>query len=101
MTEYKQYVEAVNKIFEYITVMKQDWPNPDNVSYIENIEQYKQFSSYSISDLKVFNGYSICSLIILLKFLQFLHFKLQSNVIGISKCNSLLSNNCFLKLFIL
>ena len=56
MTEYKQYVEAVNKIFEYITVMKQDWPNPDNVSYIENIEQYKQLvidSANLFSDKKM------------------------------------------------
>ena len=57
MTEYKQYVEAVNKIFEYITVMRQDWPNPDNVSYIENIEQYKQLvidSANLFSDKKMF-----------------------------------------------
>lgn len=56
MTEYKQYVEAVNKIFEYITIMKQDWPNPDNISYIENIEQYKQVvidSASLFSDKKV------------------------------------------------
>ena len=56
MTEYKQYVEAVNKIFEYITVMRQDWPNPDNVSYIENIEQYKQLvidSANLFSDKKM------------------------------------------------
>ena len=47
---------AVNKIFEYITVMKQDWPNPDNVSYIENIEQYKQLvidSANLFSDKKM------------------------------------------------
>ena len=56
MTEYKQYVEAVNKIFEYITIMKQDWPNPDNISYLENIEQYKQVvidSASLFSDKKV------------------------------------------------
>lgn len=42
MSEYDQYVAAVNKIFEYITKMKAAIKDQDNQSLIENIEQYKQ-----------------------------------------------------------
>lgn len=42
MSEYDQYVAAVNKIFEYITKMKSAIKDQDNQSLIENIEQYKQ-----------------------------------------------------------
>lgn len=42
MTEYEQYVQSVNKIFEIITKMKVLLPEQDNISLIESIEQYKQ-----------------------------------------------------------
>ncbi len=42
MSEYEQYVQSVNKIFEIINKMKSLLPDQDNLSLIENIEQYKQ-----------------------------------------------------------
>lgn len=42
MSEYNQYVDAVNKIFEYISELKLAIIDPDNLSAIENIESYKQ-----------------------------------------------------------
>lgn len=42
MSEYNEYVTAVNKIFDYLTKMKTGWNSLDNHNYIENIEQYKQ-----------------------------------------------------------
>ncbi len=41
MQEYDKYVQAINKIYEYLNIMKSKWNNPDNHSYIENIEEYK------------------------------------------------------------
>lgn len=42
MSEYNQYVDAVNKIFECITDLKLAIIDPDNLAAIENIESYKQ-----------------------------------------------------------
>ncbi len=42
MSEYEQYVQSVNRIFEIINRMKSLLPEQDNLSLIENIEQYKQ-----------------------------------------------------------
>ena len=42
MSEYEQYVQSVNRIFEIINKMKSLLPDQDNLSLIENIEQYKQ-----------------------------------------------------------
>ena len=42
MSEYEQYVQSVNKIFEIINRMKSLLPDQDNLSLIENIEHYKQ-----------------------------------------------------------
>lgn len=42
MTEYDQYVTAVNKIFEIISKLKATIQDQDNQALIENIEQYKQ-----------------------------------------------------------
>lgn len=42
MTEYNQYVTAVNKIFEYLKKMQTGWNSLDNSNYIESIEEYKQ-----------------------------------------------------------
>ena len=41
MSEYNQYVTAVNKIFDYLEKMKAGWNNIDNNNYIESIEEYK------------------------------------------------------------
>ncbi len=42
MTEYEQYVDAVNKIYSYLEMMKTVWTDQDNISYLDNIETYKQ-----------------------------------------------------------
>ena len=42
MSEYNQYVTAVNKIFDYLAKMKAGWKNIDNENYIASIEEYKQ-----------------------------------------------------------
>ncbi len=42
MSEYNQYITAVNKIFDYLSKMKVGWNSPDNLSYIESIEEYKE-----------------------------------------------------------
>ena len=42
MKEYKEYVTAINKIFEYLSKMKAGWNNLDNINYIESIEEYKE-----------------------------------------------------------
>jgi predicted transcriptional regulator len=42
MSEYNQYVTAINKIFDYLNKMKVGWNSQDNLNYIESIEEYKQ-----------------------------------------------------------
>ncbi len=42
MTDYNQYVTAINKIFDDLAKMKAGWNNQDNYAYIEDIEEYKQ-----------------------------------------------------------
>ena len=41
MNDYSEYVNAVNKIFDCINIMKEKWTNQDNLNYIEKIEDYK------------------------------------------------------------
>ncbi len=41
MQEYKEYVQAVNKIYEQLNIMKTKWNDQDNHNYIESIEEYK------------------------------------------------------------
>lgn len=41
MNDYSEYVNAVNKIFDCINIMKEKWTNQDNLNYIEKIEEYK------------------------------------------------------------
>ncbi len=41
MQEYKYYVQAINKIYEYLNIMKSKWNDQDNHNYIESIEEYK------------------------------------------------------------
>ena len=52
MSEYKEYVTAVNKIFDYISKMKAGWNSPDNINYIETIEEYKSTVANSVSLFK-------------------------------------------------
>lgn len=42
MSEYKEYVTAINKIFDYLAKMKVGWNNQDNLNYIESIEEYRE-----------------------------------------------------------
>ncbi len=42
MSEYDKYVKAVNKIFEVIAKMKENWKGQDNLNYIASVEDYKQ-----------------------------------------------------------
>ena len=56
MSEYNQYVDAVNKIFEYIENLKLAIIDPDNLSAIENIESYKQIV---IANAKLFSQNSV------------------------------------------
>lgn len=42
MSEYDKYVKSVNKIFEIIAKMKENWKDQDNLNYIESVEEYKQ-----------------------------------------------------------
>lgn len=56
MSEYNQYVDAVNKIFEYIENLKLAIIDPDNLAAIENIESYKQIV---IANAKLFSQNSI------------------------------------------
>ena len=42
MSEYNEYVTAINTIFDYLAKMKAGWNSLDNHNYIESIEEYKQ-----------------------------------------------------------
>ena len=42
MSEYNQFVTAINKIFDYINKMRAGWDDQDNINYIESIEEYKK-----------------------------------------------------------
>ena len=48
MSDYNQYVTAVNKIFDYLAKMKAGWNNMDNNNYIESIEEYKSIVSKNV-----------------------------------------------------
>ncbi len=41
MNRYNNYVDAINKIFEYIEIMKKEYDDQDNQNYILSIEEYK------------------------------------------------------------
>lgn len=53
MSDYNKYVEAVNKIFEIAAKMRANYPDQDNISLIEAIEENKQVV---ISNAKLFNN---------------------------------------------
>lgn len=42
MNEYNSYVNSINKIFDCLNKMKNNWTDQDNLSYIESIEEYKK-----------------------------------------------------------
>lgn len=52
MSEYNQYVTAINKIFDYLAKMKAGWNSIDNINYIESIEEYKQIVTNSLESFK-------------------------------------------------
>lgn len=52
MSEYNQYVTAINKIFDYLSKMKAGWNSLDNHNYIESIEEYKQVVSNAAEIIK-------------------------------------------------
>ena len=41
MNNYNSYVDAINKIFEYLELMKKELDDQNNLNYIESIEEYK------------------------------------------------------------
>ena len=41
MNNYNSYVDAINKIFEYLEIMKKEFDDQDNINYIASIEEYK------------------------------------------------------------
>lgn len=41
MNNYNSYVDAINKIFEYLEIMKKEFDDQDNLNYIASIEEYK------------------------------------------------------------
>lgn len=51
MSEYNQYITAVNKIFDYLSKMKVGWDALDNSNYISSIEEYREVV---ISSLELF-----------------------------------------------
>ena len=52
MEDYKKYVQAVNKIYEYLNIMKSKWNDQDNHNYIESIEEYKPIVIKYADDFK-------------------------------------------------
>ena len=42
MNNYNNYVDAINKIFEYLEIMKKEFTDQDNLNYIASIEEYKE-----------------------------------------------------------
>ena len=52
MSDYNQYVTAVNKIFDYLAKMKIGWSSIDNNNYIETIEEYKNIVTKSAEQFK-------------------------------------------------
>ena len=52
MSEYNQYITAVNKIFDYLAKMKVGWSGQDNLNYISSIEEYKQVVVNSLNLFK-------------------------------------------------
>ena len=52
MSDYNQYVTAVNRIFDQLAKMKAGWNSLDNNNYIESIEEYKSIVAKSVDQYK-------------------------------------------------
>ena len=52
MNDYNDYVTAVNKIFDYLNKMRAGWSSQDNISHIENIEEYKRVVVANVETFK-------------------------------------------------
>ena len=52
MSDYNQYITAINKIFDYLAKMKAGWNSPDNKNYIATIEDYKDIVTSNVSKFK-------------------------------------------------
>ena len=52
MSDYNDYVTAVNKIFDYLNKMRAGWDSQDNISHIENIEEYKRVVVANVETFK-------------------------------------------------
>lgn len=52
MSEYNDYVTSVNKIFDYLNKMRAGWDSQDNISHIENIEEYKRVVVANVETFK-------------------------------------------------
>ncbi len=52
MNDYNEYVTAVNKIFEYLNKLRAGWSSQDNISHIENIEEYKRVVVANVETFK-------------------------------------------------
>ena len=52
MSDYNDYVTAVNKIFDYLTKMRAGWDSQDNIIHIENIEEYKRVVVANVETFK-------------------------------------------------
>ena len=56
MSDYIQYVTAINKIFDYLSKMKAGWNSLDNQNYIESIEEYRKMVINGAERLKQINA---------------------------------------------
>ena len=52
MNDYKDYVTAINKIFDYVSKMKAGWNNVDNYANIEKIDEFKSLVANCADDFK-------------------------------------------------
>ena len=52
MSEYNQYVTAINKIFYNLEKMKAGWNYLDNLNYIDSVEEYKQIVASKADEFK-------------------------------------------------
>ena len=52
MSEYNQYVTAINKVFYNLEKMKTGWDDLDNLNYIESVEEYKQIVVSKANEFK-------------------------------------------------
>lgn len=56
MSEYNQFVLAVNKIFEITAKMKQGWKDGDNINIADSIEESK---TTVVEAAKIFNPQAV------------------------------------------